>query len=92
MTQEIKIFEDPSEEDYIKINQVVYVNLGLKSIKAMLLISTCSYFFAMFFKIFLEIQNQYMENIPLAELSSEEYALSKEDNFLTNFDLYNPVD
>ena len=47
--------------DQTKIGTILMTSFCLKILKMMLLIFSCSYFFAMIFKILLDIQNDYRD-------------------------------
>lgn len=59
------IREDPkaaseTDIDRVRIDKIVQMSSTLKLLKIVIIISSCSYMFGMFFKFILELQSDYM--------------------------------
>lgn len=77
--------------DYIKIERITFLKVGLRSIKAVIMLSACSYFFAMAFKILLGIQSDLYNFDMWDNSTSYKNSTSYEsDHFTTVFELYDP--
>ena len=49
------------DEDQTKIGNILMMGFFIKSLKILIVITSCSYVFAMLFQLLLEIQSDYMK-------------------------------